>query len=116
MTTLSVRRFDLQRHLGASGLKPENTLPPVSAPLDVGVTTIETGVPLTAYSGPVLRQDPALSALRCLPLPGTAGPDPAHRPILRSLTLAQLRGYRADLNPEPNRFATQDARVSPLAE
>ncbi|HYT90576.1 MAG TPA: glycerophosphodiester phosphodiesterase family protein [Gemmataceae bacterium] len=113
---MSIRRFDLQGHRGARGLKPENTLPSFEAALDVGVTTIETDVLLTADGVPVLRHDHALSELRCRPLPGTAGPDPARRPILRSLTLAQLRGYRADLNPEPHRFATQDARVTPLAE
>src|SRR5262249_31643370 len=31
------------------------------------------------------------------------------------LTLAQLRGYRADRNPDPRGFPNQDATVTPLA-
>jgi glycerophosphoryl diester phosphodiesterase len=42
-------------------------------------------------------------------------PDPAGRPAIRSLTLAELRCYRADRNPDPARFPNQDAGATPLA-
>src|SRR5438132_2780235 len=98
-----MRRFDLQGHRGARGLRPENTLPSFEAAFDAGVTSIETDVCLTADGVPVLFHDAALSECLCRLLPGATGPEPARRPALCGLTLAQLRGYRADRNPDPSR-------------
>jgi glycerophosphoryl diester phosphodiesterase len=109
------RLFDLQGHRGARGLKPENTFPAFETALDVGVTTIETDVHLTADGVPVLYHDAVLSTQLCRPLPGSPVPDPVHHPPVRSLSLAQLRRYRADCNPDPPRFPRQDASVTPAA-
>jgi glycerophosphoryl diester phosphodiesterase len=92
------RRFDLQGHRGARGLKPENTLPAFEIAFDLGVTSVETDVRLTRDGVPVLFHDDRVGAA----------------PI-NSLTLAELRGYRADRNPDPARFPQQDAAVTPLA-
>src|SRR5262249_19692882 len=89
--------FDLQGHRGARGRKPENTLPSFEAALDAGVTPIETDIHLPADGVPVLTHDPILGA-----------------PV-RQLTLAELRQWRADVNPDPERFPEQDASVTPLA-
>src|SRR5262249_2365216 len=51
----------------------------------------------------------------CRLVSGGQAPDPTLRPAVSSLTLAQLRGYRADRNPDPRRFPAQDAGVTPLA-
>ena len=107
--------FDLQGHRGARGLKPENTLPSFEAAFDAGVTTIETDIHLTADGVPVLFHDHALSERLCSRRAESNGPEPRTHPLLRSLTLAELRGYRADRNPDPSRFPTQDARVPPVA-
>jgi glycerophosphoryl diester phosphodiesterase len=107
--------FDLQGHRGARGLRPENTLPSFEAALDAGVTSVETDVHLTADDVPALYHDHVVSERLCRLLPGASGPEPAQRPRLRSLTLAQLRGYRADRNPDPERFREQQAAVTPLA-
>src|SRR6185437_3481876 len=98
---MSPGTFDLQGHRGARGLRPENTLPSFEAALDAEVTSIETDVHLTADNVPVLYHDHTLSERLCRLLPAGTGPAPARRPLLRRLTLAQLRGYRADLNPDP---------------
>jgi glycerophosphoryl diester phosphodiesterase len=39
----------------------------------------------------------------------------AIQPLVRKLTLAELRAYRADRNPDPVRFVRQDASITPLA-
>jgi glycerophosphoryl diester phosphodiesterase len=108
--------LDLQGHRGARGLKPENTLPSFEVAIDLGVTSIETDVHLTSDSVPVLVHDAFVSTRLCRLIPGRAAPDPACRPAVNALTLAQLQSYRADLNPDPHRFPEQDNRVTPLAE
>jgi glycerophosphoryl diester phosphodiesterase len=100
--------FDLQGHRGARGLKPENTLPGFEVAFDLGVTSIETDVHLTRDGVPVLFHDAVLTDRLCRPAP--PGPVP-----VRTLTLAELRGYRVDRNPDPRRFPAQDASVTPLA-
>src|SRR5262245_58990566 len=106
--------FELQGHRGARGLKPENTLPSFEAAFDVGVTTVETDVHLTQDGIPILYHDPCLSERLCRRL-ADGVPDPAARPPVRTLPLAQVRGYAADRNPDPNRFPGQDTSVTPLA-
>jgi glycerophosphoryl diester phosphodiesterase len=108
-------RFDLQGHRGARGLKPENTLPAFEVAFDLGVTSVETDVHLTHEGVPVLYHDAVLSEQICRVLPGSAAPDTVCRPAIRSLTLVELRRYRADRNPDPIRFPSQDAAVTPLA-
>jgi glycerophosphoryl diester phosphodiesterase len=107
--------FDLQGHRGARGLKPENTLPSFEAALDAGVTSIETDVHLTRDGVPILFHDPMISARLCRAAAGTGGIELSQQPLVATLTLAQLRGYRADRNPDPQRFPEQDASVTPLA-
>ena len=91
--------FELQGHRGARGLKPENTLPSFEAAFDHGVASIETDLHLTLDGVVVLCHDPLM---------------PDGMPICR-LTLAQLRGYRVDRNPDPQRFPGQNSEVTPVA-
>jgi glycerophosphoryl diester phosphodiesterase len=107
--------FDLQGHRGARGLRPENTLPSFEAALDVGVTSIETDLHLTRDGTPVIVHDARVSERLCRVIAGHDAPHPANGPLISSLTLTQLRCYRADRNPDPQRFLTQDAAETPLA-
>jgi glycerophosphoryl diester phosphodiesterase len=107
--------FDLQGHRGARGLRPENTLPSFEVALDVGVTTIETDIHLTRDGAAVLCHDPRLGEWLFTPLGTTPPLGPAHRPAVCSLSLEELRGYRADRNPDPARFPGQSSAVTPLA-
>src|SRR6516164_1854400 len=91
-------RLEVQGHRGARGLRPENTLPSFETAIDVGATSIETDVHLTHDGLPVLIHDPLVSER-----------------LVSSLTLAELRGYRADRNPNRARFPAQIADVTPLA-
>jgi len=109
-------RFDLQGHRGARGLKPENTLPAFEVAFDLRVTSIETDVHLTRDGIPVLIHDASIDAQLCHRLPASMAIDPACQLLISTLTLAELRGYRADRNPEPQRFPHQDATVTPAAQ
>jgi glycerophosphoryl diester phosphodiesterase len=110
-----MRRFDLQGHRGARGLKPENSFPSFEIALDLGVTTMETDVHLTRDGVPILAHDAQVSERLWRLQPGAAAPEPASRPLLSSLTLAEVRAYVASVNPDPARFPNQDAAVTPLA-
>src|SRR5262249_23782547 len=90
--------FNLQGHRGARGLKPENTLPSFEVAFDLGVTSVETDLHLTGDGVAVLCHDPILGGK-----------------LVSSLDLAQLRGYRADRNPDPRHFPEQDTTLTPLA-
>jgi len=107
--------FDLQGHRGARGLKPENTLPSFEVALDLGVTTIETDVHLTRDGVPILVHDALVSERLWRLQPGAAAPEPASHPLVSTLTLAQVRGYEASVNPDPVRFPKQDPALTPLA-
>src|SRR5262245_41642681 len=109
-------KFDFQGHRGARGLQPENTLPSFEIALDHGVTAIETDIHLTRDNVPVLCHDPHITERLCVRLPGSKAPEPKERAAIRSLTLEQLRSYRADVNPDPVRFPDQHADVPPLAK
>jgi len=83
--------FDLQGHRGARGLFPENTLDGFRAAARLGVGTFELDVGTTRDGAVVVHHDPALN-------PNTTR-DGMGRwldgagPLLRDLTLAQLREY-----------------------
>jgi len=106
--------FDLQGHRGARGQRPENTLPSFEAAFDSGVTTVETDLHLTRDGIIVLSHDPFLTDRLCRAIPGRS-PDPGGPMLISGMTLAQVRDYRADKNPDPEGFPAQDAGVTPLA-
>src|SRR3954470_22797234 len=105
------RPFLLQGHRGARGLRPENTLPSFEAALDAGVTTVETDLHLTRDGVAVLCHDARLGEWWATPLGSAPVLGPAHRPAISSLTVEELRGYRADRNPDPARFPGQSAET-----
>ncbi|MGH7221994.1 MAG: glycerophosphodiester phosphodiesterase family protein [Gemmataceae bacterium] len=110
--------FNLQGHRGARALHPENTLPSFEAALDAGVSSIETDIHLTRDAVVVLCHDPFL----CDPLytllthssTSERGSE-STPPLVSRLSLADVRGYRADGNPDPRHFPNQSAAVTPLA-
>ena len=82
---------DLQGHRGARGLAPENTLSGFRRALEIGVTTLETDLALTADDLLVLSHDPALN--RALTRTGDGRWLPANGAPIRSLTSTALRAY-----------------------
>ncbi|MCE3270851.1 MAG: glycerophosphoryl diester phosphodiesterase [Ramlibacter sp.] len=115
--------FDLQGHRGARGLSPENTLPAFARALDLGVSTLELDVAVTADGQVVVAHDPYLNPAFTRDGNGQ-WLEGARGPLIRSLTLAQLRAYdvgriRPDA-PYARTFAGQQAvdgtRIPTLAE
>src|SRR5690606_32523122 len=62
---MTPRRFDLQGHRGARGLAPENTLPAFRRALDLGVTTLELDLGVSADAVLVVSHDPWMSPVFC---------------------------------------------------
>src|SRR5438132_4195047 len=109
--------FELQGHRGARGLKPENTLPSFEAAFDAGVSSVETDVRLSADGMPVLFHDDLLTEQLCRVAPGSrAAVDFHEEPFLSSFSMAELRCFLVDRNPDARRFPRQTHDLSPLAE
>lgn len=104
--------FDLQAHRGGRGLSPENTLAAFARAMDLGVTTLELDIGLTADNVVVISHDTALNPDHTRDAAGAWLA--ATGPAIRSLTLAQLQGYDVGrLNPTSNYgkpFAGQQPR------
>ena len=105
--------FDAQGHRGARGLAPENTLPAFERALDIGVTTLELDVGVTADGVVVVAHDPYLNPAITRNAAGQWLP-PGKGPTLKSLTLAQLQAYDVGrINPDTpyaKTFSTQAPR------
>jgi glycerophosphoryl diester phosphodiesterase len=108
--------FEIQGHRGARWLKPENTLPSFETAIVGGVTSIETDVHLTRDGVPILAHDAVVSERLFRLVPGNSALPPSPQLLISTLTLDQLRGYRADRNPDVGLFPNQDASATPLAQ
>jgi glycerophosphoryl diester phosphodiesterase len=103
--------FEVQGHRGARGLRPENTLAGFELAFDLGVTSIETDVHLTRDGVPILIHEPRITGRLCSRRDGGVVPELR----ISGLSLADLRAYRADRNPLPERFCEQIAAAGPLS-
>jgi glycerophosphoryl diester phosphodiesterase len=108
--------IEVQGHRGARGLKPENTLVGFETALDLGVSAVEIDLHLSADGQLVVIHDPRIHPQLCSLRPGRSAPDPLQQPLVRGLSVAQLRAYRIDRNPDPARFPQQDVAITPLAQ
>ncbi len=64
-TQKQVNKFDIQGHRGARGLLPENTIPAFIKALDLGVSTLELDVVISADQQVVVSHEPWISATIC---------------------------------------------------
>jgi glycerophosphoryl diester phosphodiesterase len=107
------QHFDLEAHRGGRGLAPENTLAAFSNAVDLGVTTLELDIGLTADGVVVISHDTSLNPDHTRDASG-AWLAPNTGAAIRSLTLAQLQTYDVGrLNPTSNygkQFALQQPR------
>ncbi|MES2532964.1 MAG: glycerophosphodiester phosphodiesterase [Pseudomonadota bacterium] len=105
--------FDLEAHRGGRGLAPENTLAAFSNAIDLGVTTLELDIGLTADGVVVISHDTALNPDHTRDASGQ-WLAPKSGATIRSLTLAQLQTYDVGrLNPNSSygkQFALQQPR------
>ncbi|WP_338768389.1 glycerophosphodiester phosphodiesterase family protein [Nocardia vulneris] len=90
------RQFDLQAHRGGAALVVENTLPAFANALELGVSTLELDVQITADGYPVVTHDRDPNPDKCIDtFPAFLG-DPKFPYVpgtryIRDLTLAQVR-------------------------
>lgn len=91
--------LDLQAHRGGRGLLPENTLAAFEHALELGVSTLEMDVAITADGVAVVSHDPALHAGLTRDARGRWLQSPG--PLIKNLTLAEVQRYDVGrLNPD----------------
>ncbi|GAB4404552.1 MAG: glycerophosphodiester phosphodiesterase family protein [Bacteroidia bacterium] len=99
--------IDLQGHRGCRGLLPENSIPAMLHALELGVTTLELDVVISADGQVVLSHEPFLSHEICLGPDGetlAAGSEAAYN--LYQMDYATIRRCDCGSLPHP-RFPTQ---------
>ncbi len=107
MTVSSPPSFDLQGHRGARGLMPENTIPAFLKALELGVTTLEMDVVISADSQVVVSHDPWFSPEICTLPSGEPIPDAAaHTYRLFEMTYAEIARFDCGSRGHP-RFPRQ---------
>jgi glycerophosphoryl diester phosphodiesterase len=99
--------FDVEGHRGCRGLLPENTLPAFQKALDLGCTTLELDVVITADNQVIVSHEPWLSHEFCADSKGQAITEANEREHnLYRMTFAQISACDCGLRPHP-RFEAQ---------
>ena len=119
---LPAAAVDLQGHRGTRGLAPENTLAAFRKAIEIGVTTLETDLALTADDVLVLSHDPRLS--RALTRTGDGRWLAEEGAPIRLLTSVELRSYdvgrldpsHPDAKSWPQQKPADGERIPTLAE
>lgn len=106
-----VMAFELQGHRGARGLLPENTLAGFERALEIGVTTLELDIAISADGVPVISHDPELNPALTRDAQGRWI---KHKgPLIRNLSLAQLQTYDVGRLDPSSEYARQFAGQQP---
>lgn len=93
-TTRRPDGFDLQGHRGARGLVPENTIPAFRRALELGVTTLEMDVVVSADSVVVVSHEPWMARAKCLAPGGDPIPeDQARAHKIYEMPYEQIASY-----------------------
>ncbi len=119
---MTAAAVDLQGHRGTRGLAPENTLAAFRKAIEIGVTTLETDLALTADDVLVLVHDPRLS--RALTRTGDGRWLAEDGAPIRSLTSVELRAYdvgrldpsHPDAKSWPQQVPADGERIPTLAQ
>ena len=115
LATLAVagcaQTFDLQGHRGARGLMPENTLAAFEHALQIGVSTLELDIAITADGTPVISHDPALTPAITRDASGQWIKN--RGPLIKSLTLAELHRFDVGRSDPQSAYGRQFPRQQP---
>jgi glycerophosphoryl diester phosphodiesterase len=114
--------FDLEGHRGARGLLPENTLPAFAKAMDIGVTTLELDLCVTADGFLVVSHDLVLNPNHTRTDDGNWVTDTDL--AIRTLTVDEVQSYDVGrINPDsryakkfPHQQPVDDARIPTLAQ
>ncbi len=118
------RPFDLQAHRGGLGIVVENTLPAFANALELGVSTLELDVQITADGRAVVTHDRDPNPAKCTDTAPAFPGDPKFpyvpgNTFIRDLTLAQVRTIDCgskQLPGHPGQRTVEGARMPLLSE
>lgn len=118
MSINSFAQLDVQGHRGCRGLMPENTIPAMLRAIDLGVTTLEMDVVITADNRVVLSHEPFMNAEISTRPDGTTFSTREQKQFnVYRMTLAELQRWDVGMKPHP-KFPRQQRlpAVKPLLE
>jgi glycerophosphoryl diester phosphodiesterase len=111
-TTRRPDGFDLQGHRGARGLVPENTIPAFRRALELGVTTLEMDVVVSADGVVVVSHEPWMARAKCLAPDGAPIPaDEARAHRIYEMPYERIAAY--DCGRRLEDFPEQEAVSAP---
>lgn len=100
-------RFDLQGHRGCRGLMPENTIPAMLHAMDLGVTTLELDVVISADGKVVVSHEPWMSSEIATKQDGTPVTHAEEKDLnLFRMNYIEIQKFDVGLKPHP-RFPEQ---------
>ena len=98
------RVVDIQGHRGARSLLPENSLPAFALALDLGVSTLELDLGMSADGVLIVTHDPWVDPAICLDSDGRRI-EGERGQLIKDLTIEEIRAFDCgSLNPDPTRF------------
>ncbi len=100
--------IDIQGHRGARGYYPENTIQGMLMAMDMGVTTLEMDVVITADKQVIVSHEPWLSATICLDSSGQELADAPDWYNIYRMSYAEVQQYDCGSKPHP-RFPLQQS-------
>ena len=111
--TMPAAAFDLQGHRGCRGLLPENTIPAMLKALQLGVTTLEMDVVITADKEVLLSHEPFFNHEISTHPSGTQVTEAEEKSLnIYKMTLAQAQQFDVGMAPHPRFAAQQKMAVS----
>jgi len=103
MVTTATPALDLQGHRGCRGLMPENTIPAMIKALDLGVTTLEMDLMISADKKVVVSHDPYFNEnITTTPEGKTLSKGEGPSRLLYKMTYDSIRKYDVGLKPHPD--------------
>jgi glycerophosphoryl diester phosphodiesterase len=110
------KAFDAQGHRGCRGLMPENTIPAMYRAIDLGVTTLEMDVVISADGKVIVSHDPYMNAdISTDPEGRYIQPGDQRKHIIYRMTAAEVQRWDVGMKPHP-KFPRQEKikAVKPL--
>ena len=106
--TMSQTAFDLQGHRGCRGLMPENTIPAFLKATELGVTTLEMDIVVSADQQLVVSHEPWMSHQICLHPDGTPVSKAEEKKLnLYKMPYAEIAKYDCGMRVHP-KFKEQE--------
>jgi glycerophosphoryl diester phosphodiesterase len=107
-STMQIPAFDRQGHRGCRGLMPENTIPAMLRAIELGVTTLEMDVVITADGQVILSHEPFMSwEISTTPDGRTFTAKEEKQYNIYRMDYATVRTWDVGLKPHP-RFKQQE--------